>query len=94
MAEKVVVTGGSGRAGEYIIAELTANGYEVANADFEPPRPGSPSQAAQWWDIDVTNYGEAQATPDGMALHGGFASPTGGLLVAFSNAFAVASLIP
>jgi len=58
MAEKVVVTGGSGRAGEYIIAELTANGYEVANADFVPPRPGSPSQAAQWWDIDVTNYGE------------------------------------
>ncbi len=58
MGEKVVVTGGSGRAGEYIIAELTANGYEVSNADSVPPRPGSPSNAAQWWDIDVTDYGE------------------------------------
>jgi len=58
MAEKVVVTGGSGRAGEYIIAELAANGYDVYNADSVPPREGSASQAAQWWDIDVTNYGE------------------------------------
>jgi len=58
MAEKVVVTGGSGRAGEYIIAELAANGYDVYNADFAPPRPGSASNAAQFWRIDVTDYGE------------------------------------
>lgn len=58
MAEKVVVTGGSGRAGEYIISELAAHGYEVFNADAVPPRPGSPSNAAQWWNIDVTDFGE------------------------------------
>jgi nucleoside-diphosphate-sugar epimerase len=58
MAEKVVVTGGSGRAGEYIIAELAANGYDVYNADFAPPRAGSASNAAQFWRIDVTDYGE------------------------------------
>ena len=46
MAEKVVVTGGSGRAGEYIIAELAAAGYEVHNADFVAPRPDSASNAA------------------------------------------------
>ena len=37
MAEKVIVTGGSGRAGEYIISELAANGYEVYNADAVAP---------------------------------------------------------
>jgi len=58
MAEKVVVTGGSGRAGEYIIAELAANGYDVYNADFAPPRAGSASNTAQFWRIDVTDYGE------------------------------------
>jgi nucleoside-diphosphate-sugar epimerase len=58
MAEKVVVTGGSGRAGGYIIAEMAAHGYDVYNVDSVPPREGSPSQAAQWWDIDVTNFGE------------------------------------
>ncbi len=50
--KKVVVTGGSGRAGEYIIAELAAHGYEVHNVDAVPPRPGSASTAAQFWRID------------------------------------------
>lgn len=58
MAEKVVVTGGSGRAGEYIIADLAAAGYEVHNADSVPPREGSASNAAHFWRIDVTDYGE------------------------------------
>ena len=58
MSEKIVVTGGSGRAGEYIIAELAASGYEVHNADAVPPRPGSASNAAHFWRIDVTDYGE------------------------------------
>lgn len=58
MAKKVVVTGGSGRAGEYIIAELAANGYDVYNVDAVPPRPDSASNAAQFWRVDVTDYGE------------------------------------
>jgi len=58
MAEKVVVTGGSGRAGEYIIAEMAANGYDVYNIDAVAPRPGSASNAAHFWRIDVTDYGE------------------------------------
>ena len=58
MAEKVVVTGGSGRAGEYIIAEFASKGYEVYNVDSVPPRSGSLSNAAQWWDVDVTDFGE------------------------------------
>jgi UDP-glucose 4-epimerase len=36
---RVVVTGGSGRAGEYIIAEMAAHGWEVINADRNPPGP-------------------------------------------------------
>ena len=58
MVKKVVITGGSGRAGEYIIADLVSNGYEVHNADMLPPAEGSASEAAQFWRVDVTNYGE------------------------------------
>ena len=70
---KVVVTGGSGRAGEYIIAELAAYGHEVVNADRVPPRPiatdgasrasatvqgGPDSSPALFWQVDVTDYGD------------------------------------
>ncbi len=62
---KVVVTGGSGRAGEYIIAELAAHGHEVVNADVAPPRPiagtgqsGPDAGPALFWRVDVTDYGD------------------------------------
>jgi len=58
VAKRVVVTGGSGNAGEYVIAELASKGYEVYNADVVRPREGSPSNAAQYWNIDLTDYGE------------------------------------
>ena len=31
---KVLVTGGSGRAGKYVIKELLENGHSVVNADM------------------------------------------------------------
>ncbi len=62
---KVVVTGGSGRAGEYIIAELAAHGHQVVNADIAPPRPisgtgqgGPDAGPALFWQVDVTDYGD------------------------------------
>ena len=33
---KVLVTGGSGRAGKYVIKELTKNNHEVINGDIIP----------------------------------------------------------
>jgi nucleoside-diphosphate-sugar epimerase len=34
---RVVVTGGSGKAGRACVRDLLAHGYEVANADLVPP---------------------------------------------------------
>lgn len=58
MTEKVVVTGGSGRAGEFIIADLASHGYEVYNADLFKPRVGSKAEAAKWWKTDVTDLSD------------------------------------
>ncbi len=38
---RIVVTGGSGRAGEYILAECASRGHDVVNADLRPPPEGA-----------------------------------------------------
>ncbi len=38
MKKKIVVTGGNGRVGLWVIRELLANGYEVLNADISQPK--------------------------------------------------------
>ena len=50
---KVVITGGSGRAGQYIIPELVAHGYDVVNADLRP----GPDQGARWYKTETTDLG-------------------------------------
>ncbi len=54
---KVVVTGGSGRAGRYIIPELVSHGYEVVNADLVP----GPDQGARFYRVDCTDFGQVVA---------------------------------
>lgn len=51
---RVTVTGGSGRAGTYIIPELIANGHLVLNADRVPLK----NSAAQFMRIDVTDFND------------------------------------
>ena len=36
--KKIVVTGGSGKAGRATVRELLEHGYEVLNIDIAPPR--------------------------------------------------------
>ncbi|MGO9410905.1 MAG: NAD-dependent epimerase/dehydratase family protein [Spirochaetia bacterium] len=36
-AKRVVVTGGSGKAGRAIVRDLLEHGYEVLNVDLAPP---------------------------------------------------------
>jgi UDP-glucose 4-epimerase len=55
---RIVVTGGSGRAGEYIIAELVVRGHQVVNADLLPPKSGPEAGPALFWRVDVTDYGD------------------------------------
>ena len=39
---RVIVTGGSGKAGAYTVRELAAAGHEVLNADRFPPKEALP----------------------------------------------------
>jgi UDP-glucose 4-epimerase len=55
----VVVTGGSGRAGQHVVAELKAAGYEVLNVDQKP------GEGARFVHADLTDLGQTVG-----ALHG------------------------
>ncbi|MDR2133537.1 MAG: NAD(P)-dependent oxidoreductase [Treponema sp.] len=41
MSKNILVTGGSGRVGNYVTTYLKDNGYNVANFDYLPPKPDS-----------------------------------------------------
>lgn len=60
---RVLVTGGSGRLGRYVIAELLEHGYEVVNADRQHPREGAP--AARFVTTDLTDVGEVAGAMQG-----------------------------
>ena len=51
---KIIVTGGSGKAGRATIRELLEHGYEVANLDLVP----SPDPVAPFTHIELTDFGE------------------------------------
>lgn len=44
MYKKVLVTGGSGRLGNYVSPYLKSKGYQVTNFDIQLPAPGSPNE--------------------------------------------------
>lgn len=52
--KKVVVTGGSGKAGRAVVRDLLEHGYEVLNVDLHP----SPDNLAPFLRIDLTDYGQ------------------------------------
>lgn len=52
---RVIVTGGSGRAGTYAVKELAAAGHEVINLDANRPSMDLPGQFVQ---LDLTHNGE------------------------------------
>jgi nucleoside-diphosphate-sugar epimerase len=51
---RVVVTGGSGKAGRAVVADLVDHGYDVVNVDLAP----APAQAAPFLRADLTDLGE------------------------------------
>lgn len=58
---KVTVTGGSGRAGAYVIPELLAHGHTVVNADRVPGE----SSGASFMRADVTDFNDTLAALEG-----------------------------
>jgi nucleoside-diphosphate-sugar epimerase len=61
MGKKIVVTGGSGKAGRAVVKELLDHGYDVLNVDLAPSR----EPLAPYLKVDLTNLGQAFE-----ALHG------------------------
>lgn len=59
--KKIVVTGGSGKAGRATIHELLDHGYDVLNIDIAPPR----ESVCRYLSVDLMQFGETVE-----ALHG------------------------
>jgi nucleoside-diphosphate-sugar epimerase len=64
---RVVVTGGSGFIGSYLVEELVRDGIEVLNLDVQRP----PTQLSAWREVDVTEADQVDAafasfTPDAV----------------------------
>lgn len=59
--KKIVVTGGSGKAGRATVRELQEHGYDVLNIDVQPPR----EQISRFLTVDLMEFGEVVE-----ALHG------------------------
>jgi len=54
MKKRIVVTGGSGKAGKWIVKDLVAQGYEVLNLDWKLPE----SPLCQTQIVDLTDLGQ------------------------------------
>jgi nucleoside-diphosphate-sugar epimerase len=64
---KVIVTGGTGKLGRAVLADLVAHGYEVLNVDQKMPRESRvPTVRA-----DLRDFGEVIATLGGVDEHKG-----------------------
>lgn len=74
MAQKIVVTGGSGRLGQHVIRELLDHHYDVLSLDrVEPPAKICPSSI-----VDLTRYEnifEALKGADGVVHLGAYQAP-------------------
>lgn len=77
---KVVVTGGNGRAGRWVVRDLAAAGHDVVNVDVAPrPELDLPGEFCQ---VELTDAGQvydvlAQHRPDGVAHLAANPSPSG-----------------
>lgn len=76
---KVIVTGGSGKAGRHVVRELAEGGHEVVNVDRVAPAQALPGKLIQ---IDLTDAGEvfdaiAQVRPQGVCHLAANPSPSG-----------------
>jgi len=59
---KIAVTGGSGKAGRYVVRDLLDHGYQVVNVDAAPPA----RSLTRFRQADLTNLGEVFEAFDGV----------------------------
>ncbi len=75
--KRVVVTGGSGKAGRAVVRDLVEHGYDVLNVDVLP----SSDPVSRFLKIDLTDYGQTvEALKDSDAVVHLAAIPAPGLL--------------
>jgi nucleoside-diphosphate-sugar epimerase len=71
LSKRIALTGGSGKAGRVVAANLLEHGYEVLNIDTRPsPESPNPDAPAPFYRADLTDYGqtlEAISGGDGWA---------------------------
>jgi nucleoside-diphosphate-sugar epimerase len=64
---KVLVTGGSGKAGRAVVRDLLEHGHDVVNADLVPSaESSSPQSPAPFLIVDLTDLGETIEALEGM----------------------------
>jgi len=65
---KICVTGASGKAGQAVVAELVAHGYQVHATDLARPALDSPADGYEvmFTQADLTDYGQAAEVLAGM----------------------------
>jgi nucleoside-diphosphate-sugar epimerase len=57
--QKILVTGGSGKAGQWVVPDLLSHGYEVINADLRP------SNQVHTFQVDLTDLGQVFGIVEG-----------------------------
>src|SRR4051812_1419803 len=63
---KIVVTGGSGKAGRVVVRDLLEHGHEIRNVDRRPsPESGTPDTLAPFLPADLTDLGQTIEALDG-----------------------------
>ena len=67
MSKRIIVTGGSGKAGKWIVKELVEQGYEVLNLDWKQPE----TPLCQTLNVDLNDLGQVQnaLAPYSSATH-------------------------
>jgi nucleoside-diphosphate-sugar epimerase len=55
---RIVVTGGSGKAGRAVVRDLLDHGHEVLNVDRVPPPAGAAAAPAPFLPADLTDFGQ------------------------------------
>ncbi|RSH93306.1 hypothetical protein EHS25_007660 [Saitozyma podzolica] len=55
--KRVIVTGGSGKLGRWVVREMVDHGWEVFNVDVVPPAPSEASVKARYIYTDLKDYG-------------------------------------
>jgi nucleoside-diphosphate-sugar epimerase len=64
----IAVTGGSGKLGRVVVADLVGHGHTVVNHDQEPP-PGGPPDGSRFLRTDLTDHGQVLEALLGVDEH-------------------------